>query len=210
MEVPKHSQQFFSIEIPKLHPTQFTVGMHQIRYKINQIEEKYRNGNLHDYFMQKTSPTIIGPGNQYYIVDRHHTALALWMAKIPLELKKLLICLKEDMSHLSHNEFEKYMIENKHCYLNNGKNKFSELPLDVNGLKDDPYRSFSWIIRKLGGYEKSSVSYSEFYWANFFRKHKLYTTDPDSPMGKIIIKEAMELCRSEKAKLLPGYIPAPK
>jgi hypothetical protein len=37
------------------------------------------------------------------------------------------------------------------------------------GMRDDPYRSLAALVRKSGGYEKSTRPFSEFVWANHFR-----------------------------------------
>jgi hypothetical protein len=41
-----------------------------------------------------------------------------------------------------------------------------QLPQKVTGLTDDPYRSLAWAVRKRGGFQKTTASFSEFQWAN--------------------------------------------
>jgi len=49
-------------------------------------------------------------------------------------------------------------------------------------MKFDPYRSLAWIMREHHGYLKSNAPFSEFRWADFFRKRVL--VDKDVLAGK--------------------------
>ena len=37
-------------------------------------------------------------------------------------------------------------------------------------LKDDPYRSLAYFVRKKGGYDKTKINLAEFYLAAFYKK----------------------------------------
>ena len=43
----------------------------------------------------------------------------------------------------------------------------SQLPKRVMDLRDDPYRSLSWLVREQHGYREVDTPYLEFLWANF-------------------------------------------
>jgi len=94
-------------------------------------------------------------------------------------------------------------------------------------MKFDPYRSLAWIMREHHGYLKSNAPFSEFRWADFFRKRVLvdkdvlagkssfddfaFTVDEQGRLeltgdGEEVFEEAMNLVRSSEAHGLPGYI----
>ena len=70
-------------------------------------------------------------------------------------------------------------------------------------LKDDPFRSLAGEIRRAGGFAKDTTPFSEFLWADFFRrrmKRKRVENDFGSAMT-----EALELARSAEEHYLPGW-----
>ena len=70
-------------------------------------------------------------------------------------------------------------------------------------MADDPYRSLAWAVRRAGGYEKTSLLYAEFKWADYFRKN-IHIARGDAAFKKAV-KDALMLCRSEKSRCLPGF-----
>ena len=81
----------------------------------------------------------------------------------------------------------------------------NHLPEDVRSLADDPFRSVAWQVRKRGGYDKSSLPFAEFKWAQYFREHiKTYPTRADFEQAVI---EALAIAHAPGAKNLPGYKP---
>jgi hypothetical protein len=111
-----------------------------------------------------------------------------------------------DLSHLDEEEFW-YFLDSKgliHPFDENGKRcHHSELPKTVADLRDDPYRSLAWETRRRGGYAKDASSFSEFLWADFFRRrieHSLTKKDFD-----LAASEAYALARSTAADHLPGW-----
>jgi hypothetical protein len=80
----------------------------------------------------------------------------------------------------------------------------SDLPKDIRGLADDPYRSVAWQVRERGGFEKTEKPFAEFKWADFFREH--LKTHPLHHDFEEAVKEAMALAQSPEARRLPGYI----
>jgi hypothetical protein len=77
------------------------------------------------------------------------------------------------------------------------------LPRDVRGLADDPYRSLAWRVRDKGGYDKNTTPFSEFQWAEFFRKNLTISDINDD--FHAAVKQAMDLAESPEAAHLPGY-----
>jgi hypothetical protein len=78
-----------------------------------------------------------------------------------------------------------------------------DLPESVRGLADDPYRSVAWAVRQAGGYNKTEAVFSEFTWAEFFRKNlKVHPIFDDWDRA---VKQAMELAAGPACSKLPGY-----
>ena len=70
-------------------------------------------------------------------------------------------------------------------------------------LKDDPFRSLAGELRRAGGFAKDTTPFSEFLWADFFRrkiKRKAVEADFAAAM-----EQALRLARSEEAEYLPGW-----
>ena len=101
------------------------------------------------------------------------------------------------------------------------------LPKKIEDLQYDAYRSLAWIVRSKQGYIKNDEPFSEFKWADFFRKHVLVDQDvlagkssfddfafhvddegrlALTPDGEEVVEEAMALVRSPEARGLPGFI----
>ena len=101
------------------------------------------------------------------------------------------------------------MSERRWIYLYDEKGEgplsVSQLPQDVTELRDDPYRSLAWKLRKVGGYRKTNFHYSEFTWANFFRTFiDPWSDDADDFESAVMV--GVELAKSPLAKELPGYV----
>lgn len=101
------------------------------------------------------------------------------------------------------------------------------LPKKIEDMQYDAYRSLAWIVRSKQGYIKNTVLFSEFKWADFFRKRVLedkdvlagkssfddfaFTVDEEGRLhltadGEEVVEQAMSLVRSSEARGLPGYI----
>jgi hypothetical protein len=80
---------------------------------------------------------------------------------------------------------------------------FADVPKTVIHLKDDPFRSLAGELRRAGGFAKDTTPFSEFLWADFFRrkiKRKVVEGDFAAAMER-----ALRLARSEEAEYLPGW-----
>ena len=75
----------YSVRYPVIHttpisvlrPTQMTVGMREVKRKLEEWraeDEKGRAKTLENYMV----PIVLGPGGTRYITDHHHLARALW------------------------------------------------------------------------------------------------------------------------------------
>ena len=196
------------IKIDNLRPTQYSLGMLSISSKVIEIESAYTNGKIEKFLKSKTAPAILGPDNNYYITDRHHTSFAITKASIPQEYKRLRLKILLNWSDLSFSEFEKRMIDNKYVWLRDEKHnerEFKDLPKRISDLSDDPYRSLAWKVRKEGGFNKVKVSYLEFYWGMFFKQNGIILSSSDPYEIDSVLKSAKILAKSKLSASLPGH-----
>jgi hypothetical protein len=80
---------------------------------------------------------------------------------------------------------------------------FSEIPEKIGDLRDDPYRSLAGELRRLGGYSKETVPFSEFLWADFLRR-RLKRNAVEKEFEETLEK-AMRFAKSAEASYLPGW-----
>jgi hypothetical protein len=191
------------LKVLDLRPTQMAVGMREVDYRVKKIQS-LKGKELEEYLHERRVPVVEGPKGRHYIVDHHHLARSCWEAgveEVPVEKKA-------DLSHLSLEELWEALEKSRWIYpfdqFGQGPHDPLWLPENVKGLADDPYRSLAWAVREKGGFEKCNTPFSEFHWANFFRKklenHPVHGEFHDA------LEEALKLARSAVAKHLPGHL----
>lgn len=193
------------VAIADLHPTQFAVGYWEVDRRAENIATKSPK-KLKSYLEEHLPLIVIGPGGTPYLIDGHHLSLAMQKGRGATTLEARV---EANWRDLSKEEFWKKMKEHGWVYLydNQGRGPLDpeKLPKKVFELSDDPYRALAWEVRKRGGYEKTTASFSEFRWANYFR-----TRIPigSGPRGfEEAIEAAVKISHSSEAKGLPGYVP---
>jgi hypothetical protein len=201
------------VPILSLRPMQFGVGMAHEVVKKREMLKKMTPAEQRAYLLKHPIPVIERENGAKHINkgpmgrkeerpdDHHHLLRAAWEAGLTvMPIKKQ----KEDKD--SGRKFWKGMKKDKLVYLydefGNGPHDPQDLPLDVRGLADDPYRDLAGWVRDLGGYKKTEAPFAEFLWAKFFREN--LKTHPHKDW-KAAVKEAMALARTRAAKDLPGY-----
>jgi hypothetical protein len=70
-------------------------------------------------------------------------------------------------------------------------------------LIDDPFRSLAGALRRVGGYAKEVLPFSEFLWADFLRR-RMRRKDVERDFAAAV-EQALALARSEAADYLPGW-----
>jgi len=187
-----------------LRVTQMAAGMKEVEHKMAKLQGLEKSPRkLDEYLKSNPVPVVLGPKGRSYIIDHHHLVRAAWQAHVP----EVYIEVKADLSGLSESAFWDRMKKEAwvYPYDENGKPRdVSDLPKDVRGLADDPYRSVAWAVRERGGFEKTGKPFAEFQWADFFRAR--LRTDPGGRDFDKAVDEAMALAHSPQAKGLPGYV----
>ncbi|HVB90314.1 MAG TPA: ParB-like protein [Beijerinckiaceae bacterium] len=200
-EGPEASEKLVEVDLGDLRPTQMTVGLSEVRLKRQEWRGRDADGKKH--FLKKNPlPAVFGPKKRYYITDHHHLGRALREEKV----KTVYAAVLSDFSHLQGDEFWVVMDNNRwvHAYDANGRRRqFVDIPKKLSKLTDDPYRSLAWEVRRLGDYPKDTTPYSEFLWADYFRRRisaSLLTSDHADAL-----EQACALARLKEARHLPDW-----
>jgi hypothetical protein len=191
-----------SVAIDRLKPTQMTVGFAEVEQKRKDWASLPKAKRL-AAMTEVLFPAVIGPNKQYYILDHHHTALAL----VQEDAGKVRVGTVKDLSSLSAAAFWIYLdhVAWVHPYDHHGKRRdVEDMPKTFKEMKDDPYRSLAGAVRDHGGFAKSDAPYLEFLWTNYFRNHVAANKLAKHP--KAALKEALKLSHSEKTAYLPGWV----
>jgi hypothetical protein len=189
------------VAIMDLRPTQITVGMREVEAKRNAWRKT--SGKKGQKFLGKhLIPVILGPKNRHYVIDHHHLARALHEEGV----KDVAVTVVANLSKLEIDSFW-FVMDNRnwmHPFDDEGSRRgYRDIPKSVNELVDDPFRSLSGELRRLGGFAKDTTPFSEFMWADFLRrrmKRKLVEKDFNGAL-----EQALELAKSEEADYLPGW-----
>ena len=192
----------FKYTIEHLRPTQAVVGMRVIEAKTYDYL-RLSPDEFKKFLKQNLVPVVSAPDGNFYMIDHHHEAIAA--SKMGSD--HVFCALKQDYSKLKDMPtFWTKMEEKKWVYLadkNGVEITVKNLPKDLMGMADDPYRSLSWFARQQGAYQKTDVPFVEFYWGALLRKHiKLQHVQNDFSKA---IADAVVLCQSPDAKHLPGF-----
>jgi hypothetical protein len=189
----------------EVRPTQEAAGFLAVKVKRDRFSEMTEK-ELKKELKSEPIPVVKAPDERLYMIDHHHQALATYQTG----QKSAYFKLEHDLSALSDmTEFWGQMKKNKWVREIDHRGlplKIPEgLPLSVLKLKDDPYRSLAWFVRREGGYEKVSVEFAEFEWADFFRNRIKF--DKLENGLKSTVKKAVKLAHSDEARNLPGWTP---
>lgn len=191
------------LPIDHLRPTQITVGAYHVAQKIHATRQ-VPHADLPAFLDRHRVHVVLGPEQVPYIVDHHHWVRAwqeMGIEMVPARVRK-------DLSHLSAQKFWKRMADEHmvHPYDERGRRRpLRELPIDVHEMRDDPYRSLEAFVQLAGGYRKVKTAYSDFRWADFFRRHIDGPFDTHHTFAAALAK-GIRLATSPKARDLPGYI----
>jgi len=213
-----------SIHVLLLRPTQFNVGYSQIEKVVASTNAQLAEATtkkeakkiLRNMNRRKKVPVVYGPGGEFFMLDHHHWARALWESDVKFARKQVNYYVIADLSFLEPADFWEEMKRNKWVYLNScGEPQRPEcLPTDVTTLQDDPYRSLARSVRgRRKGWKKTKLPFTEFIWADYLRTFAstfaplvLEGQRLESKENHDLYDLAINLCRAESASALPGYL----
>ena len=204
----------FPVEIAVLRPTQLAVGAHMVGVKAAKVRRKLAKGPaaLDAFLRANPVPVVVGPGQALYLIDHHHLAAALHACGVST-------CYAGVARDLSARDEEGFWAEMAaaRCLWPHAHDGVrvepierlpSLLPLTVENLQDDPYRSLAALARKAGAFQKSSKPFAEFLWANFLRARvPLALEAPSDVVNYVGRAVAHATSEAAAAARLPGYTP---
>ncbi|MGH8778074.1 ParB-like protein [Paraburkholderia sp.] len=188
-------------KLEALRPTQMTVGYREVKAKRKHwkaLNKQARKAAIDSHWF----PAVLGPGNEYFIVDHHHLGLALIEEGVS-DVKAMLL---KDLSWLDETIFWRIMEHNQwvHPFGADGtRHDYSRLPGVLTQLKDDPYRSLAGELRTAGGYAKDTTPFSEFLWADYLRP-KITLSNIKKDFAKAL-DAALDHAHGQDARYLPGW-----
>ncbi len=187
--------------INALCPTQLTIGFLEVQAKKKRLRALSPKDQA-DFLAAHPMPVVFGPGKKMYITDHHH------LARAALELKIQQACFEvdDDLSDLSQEKFWIQMAKESwvHPLDQNGvRHRYEAIPVSLDKLVDDVYRSVAGFVRDAGGYDKTRTAFAEFIWADFFRRN-IAIEDVIADFDGAV-KFGLQLARSPIAKRIPGY-----
>ena len=197
---PNH-HHVLTVALNALRPTQASVGYVEVSEK-RQEWQSLKSAQRAELLNNHWFPAVLGPEQQYYIVDHHHLGLALHEEGV----ESVFLTRLADYSWLDVERFWRVMEFHQwvHPYNTQGQRiGFHQLPVQVSALKDDPYRSLAGMVRKAGGYAKDVTPFAEFLWGDYFR-NALPVVVTDSTLRQHF-NTALTLARDPLARYLPGW-----
>ena len=211
-----------------LHPTQAIYGRLEVESYIKTLKDLMNDEGVEavrDYFKKKSGKIIIGPQNSKWLVDGHHHAKALdGLIKSDKRFRNISFYVEviKEWNELTPKEFEQAMKNgNKKgesgtppfVYLKDLKGRtksFNSLPKRLSSLKDSPFRSVVWLLKKEGIIQKSDdLPFQEFVVADYLRKHIKITPTLTPKDYERILKEAIVWIKKADKSDLPGFIKKP-
>ncbi len=189
------------VAIADLRPTQMTIGFAEVADKRAQWHGRLEKDGP-DFLGSHMIPVVIGPKNVPWMIDHHHLTRAL----LEEGVEHVLVSVVARLNHLDQRTFLTFMDSRNwlHPFNANGqRGDYGDIPKTIVKLKDDPYRSLAGAVRRLGGYAKTDVPYSEFLWADFFR-HRIDAALLKDDFGRAAAK-ALKLAHRAQASYLPGF-----
>lgn len=197
------------VAVLDLHPTQLAVGMQQVHEKMAKVAKKQQKGPeaLEKFLQGHPVPVVLGPGQKRYLIDHHHLCSALHKMGVE-SCYAGTVC---DYSELSQEQFWVAMARRNYLWPHKPDGTAADghelpglLPQTVEGLADDPYRSLAALVRKAGGFNKSTKPFSEFIWANYLRPRvpMVLMAVPDV---EAYVHKGISHAMHADAAALPGY-----
>src|SRR5262245_66654001 len=188
------------VPIESLRPTQITVGMREVEEKRKRLR-KQKPQKIGSFIGRHMIPVVLGPKKRHYVIDHHHLSLALHKEG----LRDVLVTVVLDLSALDLDVFWTVLDHKSLVYPFDAQGRrrdFADIPKTVMQLKDDPFRSLAGELRRAGGFAKDTTPFSEFLWADFFRrKIKRKATLPARWNGRCAWRKAerRNICRAGAA-----------
>lgn len=202
------------VHAAELAPTQACIGGFEITLKADRFK-LMSPSSVDDYLRRKQKKgkpvQVVKRRDRFYVVDGHHTLSAILIGCSRTELN---VALRADYSDIdADSSFWARMSDEGLMYPRSlGQPVAPEaFPDSLLELRDDPFRSIAWLIRKMGAYRDLKQPYQEFLIADFLRENMRFQP-VDYYEYETACVRAYELMRSKVAyewaaeHALPGLV----
>ncbi len=193
----------FLTTFDQLRPSQGAIGMQDVTFKIGVLRDLADTPKkLAKYRLKEPLLVVRAPGDLMHIVDHHHLGRALWERGF----RDVHVMVIGDLSTVALAAFWPEMEKRGWLRARDEEGRPiapENLPLHVNDLKNDPYRSLAWTLRNAGGFDKTRVPFAEFMWGDYLRT-KIDKTLIDSNIDEAV-RLAMPFVTLPEAANLPGF-----
>ncbi len=201
---PDSPGQLLQVAVAELQPTQFCVGLAEIRQRQADFAEESSNQRRR-YLSGKPVPLVRNGDGALWMVDRHHRLRAL------LEHDGAATAFGYVALQLESREREQALVElldRGWLYLHDGRGQGPQppqlLPRTLLGLVDDPYRSLVWKLKQERVIAPAPlIPFHEFRWGAWLRSRSL------PPFSSLRLEPALPaaraLARSRAARGLAGW-----
>jgi hypothetical protein len=191
--------------IADLHPTQITLGLHEVAHKRLRWRARLRRVSSVGA-PRLIAPVVRGGDGRLYLVDRHHLLRAVQLEGVEAVLVRPIA----DFSEMSTMRFWEALDVNGWCHPYDAagqRRSFREVPGAIDRLVEDPYRSLASALRRCGGFEKTPKPFSEFAWADYLRQRvgrEVLANDFEAALCLPMVQAGTPTARD-----LPGWRPDP-
>ena len=104
--VPTRKSKLIRVPLEDLRPTQMAVGMRAVAAKREKVERRARSRRkLKCFLEERPIPAVLGPGEDFFIIDHHHLSLAL----LKSDVEEAWVDVIADFSHLPRKRFLRQM-----------------------------------------------------------------------------------------------------
>ena len=219
--------KFDHCNLTSLRPLQGAAGLGEVAKKTKDIKDNFTVEK--EALASDPIKLVRGLGNELFVVDHHHSALAWIDAGHPMD-GTCQILNEQPLSTTNPQDFWGQLKARHWVRLTNANGdpiQPEALPNRLKNLPDDPYRTLAWLIRK-GGKDAwcrtiPPTPFAEFTWADFLRRRPALSVtsvvaatapslwaegvkkrDRDNTQ-RPVINAATTASHSDDARSLPGY-----
>ena len=211
----KEKARSYLMKVCLFHPTQKTIGKVETKIRATLMREAAAAGNLDKYLRSKAGAYIKGPKDVLFLVDGHHVASSLLTIdkKYIGDDPEFYVTQLDDWSNQTDlAAFWKKMESAGFAFpYDEQDNRINpqDIPRDLTGLVDDPYRTLAWLLRKDEQFENTNEPFQEFKIGRFLRRH-IKIVGSTAVDFAVAMVQARGLLHLEIAATLPGFLPFPK
>lgn len=204
LPAPDPAQPLLELAVASLQPTQMCVGLAEVRSRQADFRAE-SSRERRSYLGSKPVPLARNSAGAVWMIDRHHRLRAL------LELEPEAVAYGYVVLEVASDARAVVLEELQRrgwLYLHDGRGLGplppSDLPPNLLGLQDDPYRSLVWKLKKEGVITAAPlIPFHEFRWGAWLRSRPLppfssLNLDPALPAAR-------SFARSSAASHLAGW-----